>query len=309
MTCAGARGRSALVGVGAALVLAACTSAPATPSISSAAPAPDQTVTARPTGDATPTPTPEPLPPLAPGTSRGELLIVQRAEDAALVSGGEPIRVTMARTANLASWFTASPQKLAGVMSTEQALLTLGWRPSEDGTTAPLPIPRPNGLLAAASGDIAFTVQRANVRSDGTLVLDIRPIGPMPSTVESLGAVTLTLDGVPGVVSLGEQVTPDLIVRVLVSGVANQQAVVQVVDIGGQILESAYLSGDMPIVDSWVDVTSGDSLWTDPVVTFVPPGPSTPGAVTVTGTMTVDGVSASLDRVVARWSIPARDTT
>lgn len=298
-----------LVGVGAAIVLAACTGASPTPSPSTGSPTSDQTVTASPTSDATPSPTPEPLPPLAPGTSRGELLIVQRAEDAALVSGGEPIRVTMARTANLASWFTASPQKLAGVMSTEQALLTLGWRPSEDGTTAPLPIPRPNGLLAAASGDIAFTVQRANVRSDGTLVLDIRPIGPMPATVESLGAVTLTLDGVPGVVSLGEQVTPDLIVRVLVSGVANQQAVVQVVDTGGQILESAYLAGDRPTVDSWIDVISGDSLWTDPVVTLVPPGPSTPGAVTVTGTMTVDGVPSSLDRVVARWSIPARDTS
>ena len=51
-------------------------------------------------------------------------------------------------------------------------------------TTATLPNPRPNGLLVFEGGTLPFTVQGANVRADGTLVLDIRPIGAMPETIE-----------------------------------------------------------------------------------------------------------------------------
>jgi hypothetical protein len=298
------RVRGVAVLVAGAALLAACTgggdadsssSAPApTPTSSSASPAPSPT--------ATPTPTPTP-PPLAPGTSRGRLLIVQQAEDAALVSGGQPIRLTLARTGNVASWFTAPPQKLAGTMSTEQAMLTLGWRPADDGTTAVLPNPRPNGLLSFAGGSLGFTVQRANVRADGTLVLDIRPIGSVPETVESYGPVSLTLDGAPGVLDL-ESSLGEISVRVIVTGERSEQAVVQVVDAAGEVVESAFVSPEQTTIDRWLDVTSGSTIWSDPGVTFTPPERSTPGTVRVSGALTIDGTTTSLDRVIARWSLP-----
>jgi hypothetical protein len=296
------RVRGVAVLVAGAALLAACTgggdadsssSAP-TPTSSSASPAPSPT--------ATPTPTPTP-PPLAPGTSRGRLLVVQQAEDAALVSGGQPIRLTLARTGNVASWFTAPPQKLAGTMSTEQAMLTLGWRPADDGTTAVLPNPRPNGLLSFAGGSLGFTVQRANVRADGTLVLDIRPIGSVPETVESYGPVSLTLDGAPGVLDL-ESSLGEISVRVIVTGERSEQAVVQVVDAAGEVVESAFVSPEQTTIDRWLDVTSGSTIWSDPVVAFNPPERSRPGTVRVSGALTIDGTTTSLDRVIARWSLP-----
>ena len=228
---------------------------------------------------------------------------MQQAEDAALVSGGQPIRLTLARTGNVASWFTAPPQKLAGTMSTEQAMLSLGWRPADDGTTAVLPMPRPNGLLAYAGGSLAFTVQRANVRADGTLVMDIRPVGAPPETVESYGPVTLTLDGAPGVLDL-EATLGEITVRVIVTGERNEQAVVQVVDAAGEIVETAFISPERTVIDTWLDVTSGGTTWSDPVVTFTPPERSTPGTVRVSGALTVDGDTTDLDQVIARWSIP-----
>jgi hypothetical protein len=298
-----ARVRGVAVLFAGAALLAACTSpnpdgAPSTsaapPQSSSSAPAPSPT--------ATPTPTPSP-PPLAPGTSRGRLLVVQQAEDAALVSGGQPIRLTLARTGNVASWFTAPPQKLAGTMSTEQAMLSLGWRPADDGTTAVLPNPRPNALLAFAGGSLAFTVQRANVRADGTLVMDIRPIGPTPETVESYGPVTLTLDGAPGVLDL-EAALGDITVRAIITGESNEQAIIQVVDAAGETVETAFVSPDQPVVDRWIDVKSGGTVWSDPVLTFTPPERTRPGTVRVSGVLTVDGVATELDRVIARWSLP-----
>jgi len=267
---------------------------PAPTQASSSAPAPSPT--------AAPTPTPSP-PPLAPGTSRGRLLVVQQAEDAALVSGGQPIRLTLARTGNVASWFTAPPQKLAGTMSTEQALLSLGWRPADDGTTAALPAPRPNGLLAHAGGTLAFTVQRANVRADGTLVLDIRPLGATPGTVESFGPVSLTLDGAPGVLDLSAALGA-LTVRAVITGTGNEQAAVQVIGAEGEVLESAFVSPERTVIDTWIDVTSGATVWSDPVVTFTPPGQAKPGTIRVTGTLEVDGESTPLDAVIARWSLP-----
>lgn len=300
------RGVVALI-AGAAL-LAGCTSgSEGAASSSGTAPtgtAPTGTApSASPAASPSVTPTPAPPPPLAPGKARGRLLIVQSAEDAALVSGGQPIRLTLARTGNVASWFTAPPQKLAGTMSTEQALLSLGWRPADDGTTATMPNPRPNGLLVFAGGTLPFTVQRANVRADGTLVLDVRPIGAMPETVESYGPVSLTLDGAPGVLEL-EATLGEITVRVIVTGDRNDQAVVQVVDSAGEVLESTFVSPERTSVDTWLEVTSGTTAWADPVVTFTPPQRSTPGTVRVSGTLTVDGVATDLDRVVARWSIP-----
>jgi len=285
--------------------LAACTRTPAVdPSPPSLGPTTSESGSTT-SGSAAPVPpAPAPLPPLAPGTARGELLVVQRAEDAALVSDGDPIRLTLARTKNEAAWFTASPQKLAGTMSTEQAMLTLGWRPADDGTTAPMPPPRPNGLLAYQEGTLAFTVQRANVRGDGTLVLDIRPIGPPPPTVESFGPVSLSLDGVPGVLELGQELTPDLAVRVVITGSRNQQAVVQVVDSAGDILESAFVSSDRPTADAWLDVTAGTTTWSDPVLTFIAPTEGKPGTVRVTGILSANGEESPLDRVIARWSLP-----
>jgi hypothetical protein len=228
---------------------------------------------------------------------------VQQAEDAALVSGGQPIRLTLARTGNAAAWITAPPKRLAGTMSTEQALLTLGWRPADDGTTSVLPNPRPNGLLAFTGGSLAFTVQRANVRSDGTLVLDIRPLGAAPETVEAYGPVSLTLDGAPGVLELGSALG-ELVVSVVVTGARNQQAVVQVVGASGQVLESAFVSEEQTTIDTWIDVTSGTTIWSKPVLTFTPPERSKPGTVRVSGELTVDGVTSELDRVIARWSVP-----
>lgn len=297
------RVRDVVVALAGAAVLVSCTGGVDGTAATSAAVTGTPT-TATPSLSPTATATPDPSPPpLTPGMVRGRLVVVQQAEDAALVSGGKPIRLTLARTGNVASWFTAPPQKLAGTMSTEQALLSLGWRPADDGTTAPLPSPRPNGLLAFSGGSLAFTVQRANVRADGTLVLDVRPIGAVPETVESYGPVSLTLDGAPGVLELGGALG-DLIVRVVVTGEGNDQAVVQVVTSAGEVVESAFVSPDQTVVDTWLDLTSGTTTWTDPAVTFTPPEQSTPGTVRLTGTLTVDGATVDLDRVIARWSLP-----
>jgi len=295
------RRRGCAVLVASAALLAACTGggddAMTTPSTTS------PTASASPSPTPAPTVTPTPAPPLKPGTARGRLLVVQQAEDAALVSGGQPIRLTLARTGNVASWFTAPPQKLSGTMSTEQALASLGWRPADDGTTAALPAPRPNGLLAHAGGTLSFTVQRANVRADGTLVLDIRPMGSAPQTVESFGPVSLTLDGAPGVLDLSATLGA-LTVRAVVTGARNEQAAIQVVGADGEVLESAFVSPETTVIDTWIDVTSGATVWSDPVVTFTPPEQAKPGTLRVTGTLAVDGETTALDSVIARWSLP-----
>lgn len=295
------RGIAALTLAG--IVLAACTSSgdgatpsPSVPSVPASASG------AKPTASATPTPTPSP-PVLAPGRSNGRVLIVQQAEDAALVSGDQPIRLTLARTGNVATWFSAPPQRLSGTMSTEEALLTLGWRPADDGTTAALPNPRPNGVLAFTGGSLAFTVQRANVRADGTLVMDIRPIGAMPDTVESYGPVTLTLDGAPGLLVL-DAALGELTVRVLVTGDANEQAVVQVSDASGEVIESGFVSPQLTTIDRWIDVSTGDTTWSDPILIFTPPARSKPGTVRITGSLTTGGTTSGIDRVIARWSLP-----
>jgi hypothetical protein len=298
------RARDAAVLLAGGVLLASCTSGPAGPAESSS-PTPSASGSTTPVSpEPTPSPTsPQTLPPLTPGTTRGVLLVVQQAEDASLVAGDSPIRLTLARTGNRATWFTSPPQKLSGTMTTEQAMLTLGWRPSDDGTTARLPSPRPNGVLSYAGGSLAFTAQRASVRPDGTLVLDIKPISGAPETIESYGPVTLTLDGAPGVLEFQVPVGA-LTVRVVVTGERNQQAAVQIVDPAGEILEAGFLAPARPVVDTWLDMTSGTTTWSDPVVTLVPPQQSKQGSIRVSGTVTVDGVAAPLDQVIARWSLP-----
>lgn len=291
------------------VLLAACTSATQETAES---PSPSATPSGSTTSDVTPSGSPEPtpsptetqtVPPLTPGTTRGSLLVVQQAEDASLVSGERPIRLTLARTGNRATWFTSPPQKLSGTMTTEQAMLTLGWRPSDDGTTARLPSPRPNGVLSYAGGSLAFTAQRASVRPDGTLVLDIKLFAGSPETVESYGPVTVTLDGAAGVLDFQVPLGA-LNVRIVVTGDRNQQAAVQVVDPAGEILESGFVAPARPVVDTWLDVTSGTTTWSDPVVTFVPPRQAEQGTLRISGTLTIDGVSTPLDQVIARWSLP-----
>ena len=281
------------------LVLATCLAIAACSQGGSDAPTPAPT-----TSSAAPTPTPEPPVPVRPGTARGELLVVQRAEDASLVSGGDPIRLTLARTQNLASWFTAPPQRLAGTMTTEEALLTLGWRPADDGTTAPLPKPQPNGLLATASGDLAIVVLKANVRADGTLVLDIRPIGDVPETTSSLGPVSLSLDGVPGVLQLVDDISADLQSRVIVTGRRNQQAVVQFVGTDGEVVQSGFLATDRDTIEVIGDIEAGTTRLIDAVVQFIAPTQTKAGSVTISGRLVIDGAERPLTRVVARWSLP-----
>lgn len=265
-----------------------------TPSTSSASPSPS--------------PTAAPIPaPVRPGSARSQVIIVQRAEDASLVSGGDPIRLTVARTQNEASWFTGPQQRLAGTMSTEQALLSLGWRPADDGTTSAIAQPGPSGLLSTANGDIAFSVLRANVRPDGTLVLDIRPLGPEPATVSSFGPVVLTLDGVAGAVDVVREVAPGISTRVIVTGKRNQQAVVQIVGPDGIVQESTFIAIDRPSAGIIGDVIGTDAQLSDIVVSLIPPRRERLGSVTLTAQMTVGDNESTLSQVIARWSLPAND--
>jgi hypothetical protein len=96
----------------------------------------------------------------------------------------------------------------------------------------------------------------------------------------------------------------EITVRVLVTGDRNEQAVVQVIDDTGEVVESAFVSPERTTIDSWLDVTSGSTTWSDPVVIFTPPERSAPGTVRVSGALTIDGTTTELDRVIARWSVP-----
>jgi len=258
------------------------------------------------TATATPTITPVPAP-VRPGFARSQVIVVQRAEDASLVSGGDPIRLTLARTQNVASWLTGPPQRLAGTMSTEQAMLSLGWRPSDDGTTSPMAQPGPSGLLATASGDIAFTVLSANVRPDGTLVLDISPLGAEPATNSSLGPVSLTLDGVAGAVSVEREVAPGISAQVIVTGRRNQQAAVQLIGPDGKVQEGTYVAIDRPSAQIVGEVIGDGMRLSDIGISLIAPRKLRLGTVTLTGRLTTDDGESTLTQVIARWSLPVND--
>lgn len=292
-----------------ALLLAGCTGSPE-PGPTSASPtgtAPSPSTSAPPTLSPSPDPTiaPEPAPVIG-GTSRGRMIFVQRAEDAALVAGGRPIRLTLARTGNSASWFSAPAQRRAGTMSTEQMLLSLGWRPSEDGATSRLPRPRPQAFLASAEETLAFTIRRGTVRADGTLVLDITPVGPAPDTIESFGAVSLTIDGVPGVRVQRSEITAGLDSIVTISGKEAQQVIVQFTDADRRIVESRYLAPDRPEVALGpITVESGATI-TEARLRLTAPSPATPGAVELTGVIDLAGTPVPLEASLARWTFPER---
>ncbi|MFM9135064.1 MAG: hypothetical protein ACKOT0_06475 [bacterium] len=275
---------------------------------SSAASSPGGSASASASGSASAPTNDSTAPPVQPGRARGAVVVVQRGEDASLVAGGDPIRLTIARTQNEASWIASPPQGITGTMTTEEALLALGWRPSDDGTTAPLPAPQPNGLLASAGGDLAFTLTSANVRADGTLVLDITPLAAPPpeglSTVESFGPVSLTLDGIPGVLVEEVPVAGDITARILVLGGRTDEAVVQLVDGAGEILASEFVAGDLGSSYPLDDVETETTRVTAATVEFVPPAQGKPGSATIVAEATVDGAAAELRVTVARWSAP-----
>lgn len=300
-----------------ALALAACTgggdtdptdtptSSPTATTGSPTAPAPTPTSTTGPAPSPEPTITVDPVP-IVPGTARGRVIFVQQADDASLVAGGRPIRLTLTRTANITSWFSAPAQRRAGQMSTEQMLLTLGWRPDNAGATAQMPRPRPQALLAYAGGTLSFTIQRANVRADGTLVLDIAPIGPAPETVDSYGPVSLSIDGVPGVRVQRAEVTAGLTTITTITGREAQQAIVQFVDDSGDIIESRFLAPDRPEVRLGpITVASGARL-DQIVLTLRTPTGETRGAVELTGVIDLGGTPVPLEATIARWTLPKR---
>lgn len=287
------------------VALVGCTTSAGAPDPSSATASVSSEVATE-TASPSPTVLPQPEPPATLGRARGEMLFAQRAEDASLVSGDRPIRLTMARTGNEVAWFTAPPQRLSGVMTTEQMMLSLGWRPSDDGTTATLPSPRPNGMLSFADGNLALTVQQASVRADGTLVLDVNPIGTIPETVASFGLSTLSLDGVPGVVVIDDSITTDVSTRVIITGNRNQQAVVQILESAtGEIIESRFVARDRPTFADMGDVVSGETAVTDIVVDFQPPSRKQDGRVTLSATVDDGGQVTQVSAVVGRWTLPA----
>lgn len=292
----------------AALIATACTAGPEPSPSPSPTTSPTASPTTPPSPPAPPSPSPtitvDPVPVLA-GTARGRVLFVQQAEDASLVGGGRPIRLTLTRTQNTANWFSAPAQRRAGTMSTEQMMLTLGWRPTDDGATARLPRPRPQAMLAWSTGTLAFTIQRANVRADGTLVLDIAPIGPGPQTVDSYGPVTLTIDGAPGVRVQRAEITAGLTSIVTITGREAQQALVQLRDESGVIVDSRFLAPDRPEASiSDITVESGARVQ-QARLALQPPTEDSPGSVTITGVIDLAGTPIPIEATLARWTFPS----
>jgi hypothetical protein len=183
-------------------------------------------------------------------------------------------------------------------------LLTLGWRPAGDGATAPLPKPRPQALLAYPGGSLPFTIQQANVRADGTLVLDIAPIGPAPETVDSYGPVSVSIDGVPGVRVQRTEITAGLSTITTITGRDAQQVTVAFADDSGDIIESRFLAPDRPEVRLGpITVASGARL-DQVVLTLRAPTSDVRGAVALTGIIDLGGTPVPLEATIARWSLP-----
>lgn len=249
-----------------------------------------------------------PLPTRSAGESPGRIVFVQPAEDASLVAGGDPLRLTLARTQDTAAWLLPTPEGEGGTMTTEEALLSLGWRPSGDGTTAPLPSPGARALLTSARGDLPLVVLKAGVRAGGTLVLDVAPHDGMPQTVESFGPVSVRLEGAEEPTVENTLIVPGLRARVIVMGVAGDQAVLQLLDGDGEVLWSDYLATDVGATYDIGDVAGnvdGAPTLRDAVAAFTVSSDGY-GSVVLTGRLVTDGAEAPLRTVLAEWSPATR---
>ena len=232
---------------------------------------------------------------------------MQQFGDAALVAGGDPIRLTMTQTEGLVSWFSAPRQRLTGVMRTTSMLRLMGWQPSADGRTSDLPARAPNAFLSASGATLAMSVKRASVRGDGTLVLDIAPIASSAETTPEFGAGSVVFDGVAGVRSFVTQFSEGLSVRTVVLGRRAQLALVQFLAPSGQIIDEYVLTPATPTVSTG-DIGGADlTIEAGAALALQPPTRDATGSLTLTGSLTTDdGTVVPMDVVLARWTRPAR---
>jgi len=231
-------------------------------------------------------------------------VFVQRMGDASLVAGGDPIRVTLTQTEGVVSWFSAPRQRLTGTMRTESMLRLLGWQPSEDGTTAPLPARTPNAFLSTASGTLAMQILRASVRGDGTLVLDIAPIGRAPETTPEFGPGSLVIDGVAGVRSFIRTLSDDLRLRTVVVGRNAQLALVQFLNTEGTVLSEYVLTPPEPRIETGQIDAADVTVEAGAVLRLRTPRPRDPGSVSLQGMVSTEGEQVPMNVTLARWTLP-----
>jgi hypothetical protein len=235
------------------------------------------------------------------------MMFVQRAVNAALVAGGDPIRLTLARTDNAVSWFSAPRQHLTGTMRTDSMLRVLGWQPSGDGRTSPFPDTRPTAFLTSPDGTIAMTLERASIRGDGTLVLDIRPMEPVPDSQE-FGPVSLVIDGVPGIREFTTAVGTSMSTKVVVVGRKAQIVVVTLYADDTQIAEWVLDDRVRTVTTSEDFSSDGVTLNSGAVLHLMPPKPHEAGSVMLSGTVVIDGQEVPLDLTLGQWTRPHRFT-
>jgi hypothetical protein len=235
------------------------------------------------------------------------MIFVQRAVNAALVAGGDPIRLTLARTENTVSWFSAPRQRLTGTMRTDSMLRVLGWQPSNDGRTSAFPVTRPTAFLTSPDGTIAMTLERASIRGDGTLVLDIRPMEPVPDSQE-FGPVSLVIDGVPGIREFTTTIAASMSARVVVVGRKAQIAVVTLYANDAQVAEWVLDDRVRAVTTSEDFSTDTQTLNSGATLRLIPPRLREAGSVTLSGTVVVDGQEVPLDVTLGQWTRPHRFT-
>ena len=287
--------------IAAAVILAGCTGGSAADESASASASGSSTPAPTSPAPPSPTPSPSPPPPEPEPDERGRIIFVQQAEDASLVAGGVPIRLTLARTGNAANWFSAPPLRLSGSLTTNDMMRLLGWRPSEDGTTALLPRPYPQALLTAGDTAIAMTLRRANVRSDGTLVLDIRPARDVPESIASFGATTLTIDGDRTVRVLEAEVAPGITATLTITGRGSDIVLLQITDEDG--VRSHVFTAEDPVYTLFDSIDIGEaSLGAGGTFELIPPRKRREGELLFTGSVTESGVTTEIERIVARWT-------
>lgn len=299
--------RPLLAGLIAAMLVAGCSGGAAAPDSGSPEPSPATSGSIAPpdpgpgpTGSPSPGPGPNPRP--EPTTQeRGRIIFVQQAEDASLVAGGVPIRLTLARTGNAANWFSAPPLRLSGSLTTDNMMRLLGWVPSGDGIPTRLPRPYPQALLTAGDSAIAMTLRRASVRPDGTLVLDIRPSRDVPETIDSFGPSTLTIDGARTVRVIEAEVAPGITAILTITGTESDIVLLQITD-GDAVDSHVFTEGD-PVYVLGDDIEQGSTTITaGSSFELIPPRKRREGELVFRGTVIDDGVSDELERVVARWT-------